>query len=95
MIVGVMTIKIKPGYKSQIEKLAVEEHAVKKTMKGFKDEVFFADWENDEIGSLVIWETEKDKDNWQKQRPKDQDELYKEVIKEITSSGLYELIETD
>ena len=60
MYASLFTIKTAPGKRTEAEGLADKMYPVLKDMKGFKSALYFGDPDNNEYGSLYIWETKED-----------------------------------
>ena len=60
MIARLILMNFGPGTRSAGEKVADQFAPIHKTMKGFKDVIFFADFETGECGSLSMWESKED-----------------------------------
>ena len=60
MYASLTTIKTSPGKRADIEKVADQLFSMVKGMKGFKSVVYFGDDDNNEYGSLYVWEIKED-----------------------------------
>jgi len=60
MYASLFTIKTAPGKRTEAEGLADKTYSVLKGMKGLKSAVYIGDSDNNEYGSLYIWETKED-----------------------------------
>jgi len=60
MYASLTTFKTAPGKRTEAEKVADQSFAAIKGMKGFKNVVYFGDFDNNEYGALYIWETKED-----------------------------------
>jgi heme-degrading monooxygenase HmoA len=60
MYASLSTFNFGPGMRSTGEKMADQFAPVMKSMKGFKEEIYFADVEGGEYSCLTMWETKED-----------------------------------
>ena len=60
MYASFSTFKTAPGKRDEALKAADQVFAFVKGVKGFKSVVYFADYDNNEYGTLYVWETKED-----------------------------------
>ena len=76
MYASLTTFKTAPGKRAEAEKVADQAFAAIKGMKGFKSVVYLGDIDNNEYGSLYLWETKEDLEAaWNMIMPKLQEAL--------------------
>ena len=93
MYASLTTFKTAPGKRADAEKVADQSFAANRSMKGFKSTVYLGDTENNEYGSLSIWETKEDMEAaWSMIMPKLQEAL-KPLAIEPPTRRVYEVYE--
>lgn len=60
MYASLSTFKTAPGKRDEVLKAGDQLFAFVKGIKGFKSAVYFADYDNNEYGTLYVWETKED-----------------------------------
>ena len=60
MYASLSTFKTAPGKRDEVLKGGDQVFAFAKGMKGFKSAVYFVDYDNNEYGTLYVWETKED-----------------------------------
>jgi heme-degrading monooxygenase HmoA len=92
MYAQLFMFKTAPGKRSEAEKLA-DACAPLKAMNGFRRATYFGDYDNNEYGSLYIWETKEDMEAAFKEIGPRMQEATNSIVIEPPFRRLYEVYE--
>ena len=93
MWVQMLIFKTAPGKRSEAEKMADQSYSAVKGIKGFKGVYYFGDPNNNEYGSLYLWETKEVLDAVMKEMMPKMQEATNTIAVEPPLRRIYEVYE--
>ena len=93
MFASLSTFKIAPDKRGDAMKAADLCYALVKSMKGFKSVIYLGDYENNEYGTLYIWETKDDLEKGDKELTSKFQDAMDSLALEPPSRHIYEVYE--
>ena len=88
-----LIFKTAPGKRSEAEKMADQSFAAVKVIKGLKSVTYFGDPDNNEYGSLYLWETKEALDAVMKEMMPKMREMTNALAVEPPFRRIYEIYE--